>query len=217
MPRPKKDPEIRRNEFINAAQKLFFSKGFKAVSIQDILNAVGDRSVSPSVFYYYFDSKETLYQAVMESYCDEYIMLMERCFSDNDIPVEERFLNAMRVMTETMTESLGRVDDSETINNRLFTLDLRDRTTRRVGRLMAETLQQYPMPGKNAEQKKRMSMYITGGISEIVNHMMLDSDTSEDEMKRIMKDIMQFSADTIGVPQAVLRRLTRRNKDGRNS
>ena len=207
MPRPKKDPEIRRKEFIDAAQKLFFSRGFKSVSVQDVLKAVGERAVSPSVFYYYFESKEALYQSVMEDYCDEYLLLLERCFTDTSLPVEARFMNAMSVMIETLNESLGVSDGSETIENRLFTLDLRDRTTRRIGEMMAETLMKYPLPGKTVAAKRNMSLFITGGISEIINHVMFSTEPSDADVKRIMKDIMQFSADVVGVPRSVLKKL----------
>ena len=213
MPRPKKDPDIRRHEFIKAAGTLFFTKGYKSVSIQDVLDFVGERSVSPSVFYYYFDSKEDLYQAVMENYCDEYTMLINSSLSDETIAVEERFINAMQIMTKTLGESLGRVDDSETIGNRLFALDLRDRTTRRISGILAETLQKYPLPGKSSELKKNMSMYITGGISEIINHIMFNPGTTEKEMKRAMRDIMRFTADVIGVPRIVLKRITERQQN----
>jgi AcrR family transcriptional regulator len=210
LARPRKDPEIRRSLFISAAENLFFSKGYKNTSVQDILQAVGDRTVSPSVFYYYFSSKESIYQAVMENYCDEYIRLLQKCFTDATVPVEERLLNAMKVMTEILRESIGKVDDLSTTENRLFALDLRDRTTRKIGEMMAETLYTYPLPGSTPVQKRHMSMYITGGIGEIINHIMFTSGTTEEEMKQIMKDIMQFSADVIGVSRTVLRRLTRR-------
>ena len=210
MPRPKKDPEIRRTEFINAAQKLFFTKGYKSVSVKDVLDAVGIRAVSPSVFYYYFQSKEALYQAVMEDYCNEYMMLIERCFSDESAGIEERFINAMEVMSETLSESLGMTDDSGTIGNRLFALDLRDRTTGCIGEMMAEALIKYPIPGKSAAAKRRMSQYITGGVSEIISRIMFNSGATQEDMKLAMKDIMQFTANVIGVPRAVLNRFVRR-------
>ena len=73
MARPKKDPAIRQKEFTDAAQKLFFEKGYDATSIQDVLNAVGGGFLSPSVFYYYFSSKEKLFEATVHAYVSRYI------------------------------------------------------------------------------------------------------------------------------------------------
>ena len=56
MPRRRQDPTIRRSELIDAASRLFLSKGYAATSVRDILDEVGNRTASPSVFYYYFTS-----------------------------------------------------------------------------------------------------------------------------------------------------------------
>lgn len=65
MPRKRQDPTIRRGELIDAASRLFLSKGYAATSVRDILDEVGNRTASPSVFYYYFKSKEEIYQVVL--------------------------------------------------------------------------------------------------------------------------------------------------------
>ena len=73
MARPKKDPEIKRKIFVDAAQKLFFKQGYDNTSIQDILLTVGNgTALSPSVFYYYFSSKDDLFEAVVQLYMKEH-------------------------------------------------------------------------------------------------------------------------------------------------
>jgi len=66
--RKRKDPSIRQSVFLDAAEELFFSKGYEQTSITDILKTVGD--ASPSVFYYYFSSKEELFKATMKRYVE---------------------------------------------------------------------------------------------------------------------------------------------------
>lgn len=66
--RKRKDPSIRQSVFLDAAEELFFSKGYEQTSITDILKAVGD--ASPSVFYYYFSSKEELFKTTMKRYVE---------------------------------------------------------------------------------------------------------------------------------------------------
>lgn len=74
MARPKKDPNIKRKEFIEKATELFFEKGYDDTSVQDILSAVGkEGTLSPSVFYYYFKSKDEIFEAVMREYVRQYI------------------------------------------------------------------------------------------------------------------------------------------------
>jgi AcrR family transcriptional regulator len=53
----------KRNEILDSAYRLIYSKGFEAMSIQDILN---DLHISKGAFYHYFDSKPDLLEALVE-------------------------------------------------------------------------------------------------------------------------------------------------------
>ncbi len=48
MPRIVKDPDVRRNEILDAAQQLFAFKGYDQTSVQDVLDAAGI-SRAPSI------------------------------------------------------------------------------------------------------------------------------------------------------------------------
>jgi AcrR family transcriptional regulator len=63
-PRPRvvKLAEIRRNELVDCAQALFFSKGYEATTIADIMARAG---VSKGGFYHHFQSKEELLDALI--------------------------------------------------------------------------------------------------------------------------------------------------------
>jgi AcrR family transcriptional regulator len=54
-----------REKVLEAAQEIFSRKGYQAASIDQILESAG---VSPSNFYYHFDSKEALALEVIERY-----------------------------------------------------------------------------------------------------------------------------------------------------
>jgi len=51
----------RRNEILDVAQKLVYTRGYEQMSIQDILDALG---ISKGAFYHYFDSKQALLEAL---------------------------------------------------------------------------------------------------------------------------------------------------------
>jgi AcrR family transcriptional regulator len=63
MGRIVKDPEERKRELIDAAERLFITEGYAQTAISDIVNEV---KVSQGTFYYYFDSKEDVLVAVLE-------------------------------------------------------------------------------------------------------------------------------------------------------
>ena len=59
--RVSKAPEVRRQEILETAMKLFTEKGYEATSMRDIAQACG---VVAGLCYRYFDSKQKLFQAV---------------------------------------------------------------------------------------------------------------------------------------------------------
>jgi AcrR family transcriptional regulator len=63
MSRIVKDPEERRKELIDTAERLFIANGYQQTAISDIVKEV---NVSQGTFYYYFDSKEDVLVAVLE-------------------------------------------------------------------------------------------------------------------------------------------------------
>lgn len=65
MPRVVKEEEFtgKRNEILDAALRLVYSKGYERMTIQDILDAL---DISKGAFYHYFDSKSAVLEALTE-------------------------------------------------------------------------------------------------------------------------------------------------------
>lgn len=59
--RRKREREQRRNEIIDAAEKLFFEKGYDNVTMDEIAN---EAEVNKALLYYYFKNKDALFFAV---------------------------------------------------------------------------------------------------------------------------------------------------------
>ncbi len=59
----KEEYELKRNEILDTAQRLVYTRGFEQMSIQDILD---ERQISKGAFYHYFDSKQALLEAMIE-------------------------------------------------------------------------------------------------------------------------------------------------------
>lgn len=79
--RPRTKPaQLRREELLDAAQRLFLDKGIGATSIDDIASAA---DVAKGTFYLYFPSKEALLAALQERFITTFLTrletAMERC------------------------------------------------------------------------------------------------------------------------------------------
>ncbi len=68
MARIVKEHAVRRNEILDVALQLVYTKGYEQMTIQDILD---DLQISKGAFYHYFDSKQELLEALIERMLDK--------------------------------------------------------------------------------------------------------------------------------------------------
>ncbi|WP_166354330.1 TetR/AcrR family transcriptional regulator [Phytoactinopolyspora limicola] len=72
--------ERRRNEFLDAAQRLIESRGYERMSVQDVLHETG---ASRGAFYHYFQAKQELLSAVVDRFADGIAALLEPIAADS--------------------------------------------------------------------------------------------------------------------------------------
>src|SRR5919106_5745331 len=91
----KKKADIRRNELIDSAQALFFSKGYEATTVADIMERAG---VSKGGFYHHFSAKEDLLEALAERMAAGSVVRLQPI-------LEERGLHAVARMNAVLSQS----------------------------------------------------------------------------------------------------------------
>ena len=84
----RKDPDDRKEELIDAAENLFSARGFKQTSVDDICDEVG---VAHGLFYYYFDSKEGVIEAITEKMIAELESHLVEIVEDTEMQADEKF------------------------------------------------------------------------------------------------------------------------------
>jgi AcrR family transcriptional regulator len=78
----------RRNEILDATQRLVYIKGYEQMSIQDILDAL---QISKGAFYHYFSSKgEALDSLVERMVVEEMMPLLQSVVQDPELPAIEK-------------------------------------------------------------------------------------------------------------------------------
>lgn len=65
-----KDPDVRRQEIIAAAEELFLEKTYEKTTTGDVMRKLG---IAKGTIYHYFPSKEHLLDAVVEHMADSYL------------------------------------------------------------------------------------------------------------------------------------------------
>lgn len=86
----------RRDEFLDAAQRLIESKSYEQMSIQGVLDEVG---TSRGAFYHYFGSKQELLSAVVERFCEAVASFLEPIASDPGLSAMERLRTVFAELT----------------------------------------------------------------------------------------------------------------------
>ena len=79
MPRIKKSPDVRTNEIIGCAERLFFEQGYENTTVNDVIR---EANVSKGAFYHYFVSKEALLEAVAARMARQSLKELQTVFED---------------------------------------------------------------------------------------------------------------------------------------
>ncbi|WP_313071558.1 TetR/AcrR family transcriptional regulator [Lacrimispora sp.] len=98
-----KNPEERKNEILDAADKLFTQKGFDGTSTNDILEAVG---IARGTLYYHFKSKEDIMDSLIDRYSTSILTRAKEVAENKSIPVYERIVQT--VMALNMNHDSGK-------------------------------------------------------------------------------------------------------------
>ena len=95
-----KEYNERRNEILDAAERLFGRKGYNKCTVNDILDAVG---IAKGTFYYYFKSKEEVLDAIIHRVTEVVALRAEEAATNPELsPVMKLFntILSMRVERE---------------------------------------------------------------------------------------------------------------------
>src|SRR5260370_8062068 len=74
---------VRRHAFLDVAQRLIQTKGYEAMSIQELLDQL---EASKGAFYHYFDSKQALLEAVVVRFADGAMASLAPVLNDPELP-----------------------------------------------------------------------------------------------------------------------------------
>ena len=78
---------LKRNEILDVAQRLVYTRGYEQMTIQDMLD---DLQISKGAFYHYFDSKQALLEALIERMQQEVEQLLVPIVHDSHLPAIEK-------------------------------------------------------------------------------------------------------------------------------
>ena len=134
---------VRRDAFLDVAQRLVQAKGYEAMSIQDVLDEL---EASKGAFYHYFDSKQALLEAVVERFADVAIAELAPVLSDPKLPalrkLERFFAGIARRKAEQKELMLAIIEIWNSDDNAIVREKLRRLTVSRMVPLLSAVINQ---------------------------------------------------------------------------
>lgn len=147
---------LRRDTFVDAAQRLIHTRGYDQTSIQDVYAAVGS---SRGAFYHYFDSKSALLEAVVERMVDTVYDSLGPIASDAALSAPEKVVRVFgqitrwKIQRKELLDGLMRVWTSD--ENALVRDRFRAHAMARLTPLLARILEQGAAEGTTAAAPPR--------------------------------------------------------------
>ncbi|HKV89078.1 MAG TPA: TetR/AcrR family transcriptional regulator [Candidatus Dormibacteraeota bacterium] len=134
---------IRREAFVDAAQRLMQTSGYEQMSIQDLLDEL---DASRGAFYHYFDSKQALLEAVIERMVDAALAAVQPMVDYPNLTALEKLKGVFggigRWKTERRALVLSLVKVWMSDDNALLRQKFRHRVTARMVPVLAGIVEQ---------------------------------------------------------------------------
>ncbi len=195
-----KDPEVRKSELLDAAQKLFIEKGYAKTTVADILKVHG---LSKGVFYYYFNSKEEVMDAIIQRIVDAETANVKKIAANPKMTVPQKLcaiLMGQGLAEETEKEKKDMINQFHMVENAEMHQKSLVQSIKCLSPVMAEMLNEktgsttfstdYP--------QETVALFLAAGqfiFDEGLFHW------SEEERARYAVAFVEMMEKTLGVPQ----------------
>jgi AcrR family transcriptional regulator len=212
MARIVKDPEIRRTEIIDIAEELFLKSGYNETAVSDIVKRVG---VSQGTFYYYFKSKEDIFNAIIERYINDIKVGVKAIAAKDDINAIEKimaffcFLNNMDKGKEKLIDYFH--EDQNVHLHARFEKNVPSNIIPPFCQMIEEGVQEDFFDTKYPE----MAALSIIGTTFAISHWMYDKEDRAGSTKKIMAAIFDLIERILGAEPGIFMEYTMKMEDAK--
>jgi len=185
MTRIVKAPEERRSELIACARELFYSKGYESTSVRDIVDKIG---VAKGTFYYYFDSKLAVLEAMVDELISHSVALLHEIVADETLPVLVKWEQAFQVVAawkaERKAEMLAMLHVMHMDENMLLWYKFQTRTVQMLSpefaNIIAQGVEEGVFETEFVEESAGITLSIMQSLSKPLYGILLNPDNYKD-------------------------------------
>ncbi len=206
------DYATRRNEILDAAQALIYSKGYERMSIQDILDSL---KISKGAFYHYFDSKQALLDGLVDRMLDQAELVTRPIVDDPNLSAIEkiqRYLDTggrWKLARKAFMLDLLRV--WRTDSNALVRQKQEAAAIKRIAPMLTKIIRQGMDEGvfttTYPDQFGAMIVGLSRGVEDAISELLLADSPPPDALQRL-NDVMGAYSESLerilGAPSGTL-------------
>ena len=172
------DYKVRRDAFLDVAQRLIQTKGYEQMSIQDVLDEL---ETSRGALYHYFDSKQALLDGVVDRFADGAMSAVAPILADPHLPALRKLekvlggIASFKAERKQLVLAIMEVWNSD--GNALVREKLRRLASRRLEPILAAVIRQGMDEGivtsNSPDEMARVLMYLIQGYQELAGEHFL--------------------------------------------
>ena len=204
---------VRQDAFLDVAERLVQTKGYEAMSVQDVLDEL---EASKGAFYHYFDSKQALLEAVVERFADAGMAGVRPILEDPNLPalrkLEMVFAEIARFKAEQKELVLAIIEVWKSDGNALVREKLRRLSTKLMVPLLSAVVRQGVEEGTlnvaSPEETTRVLMALMQGFQEIAMDDFIARQAGTITFEHVRQSIASFSEAfdrILGIPTGSLK------------
>jgi len=190
---------VRKEAFVEAAQRLMQTKGYERMSIQDLLDEL---DASRGAFYHYFDSKQALLEAVIDRMVDAGLGEVAPIANDPGLTairkLELTFSAIGRWKTERKPLVLALLTVWLSDENAIVREKLRRTMVQRLVPTLTPIIQQGIDEGTfkadSAEQTARVFVMVLQGFQDVATDLFLDRQAERIDLRDVEQTFMSYES-----------------------
>jgi AcrR family transcriptional regulator len=212
MAHTNKDHAVRYNKILDVAQRLVYTKGYEQMTIQDILDGL---SISKGAFYHYFNSKQSLLEALVDRIMDEAVQVILPVVDDRSLPALEKFqrfydtLSRWKTDQKTFFLALLRVwyaDDNAIVRQKELAEGIK-RFTPLLNGIILQGVQEGVLSTYYPEQMGEVVLCLIKSLGDSLSELLLSTEPNRDKLAHIESTVAAYNEAlerVLGAPSGAL-------------
>ncbi len=198
----------KRDEFIEAGQRLIQTKGYEQFSIEDLLAEVG---ASKGAFYHYFDSKQALLAAVIDRLVEAGLAVVQAVVDDRRLSAVEKLQRYFSGIAAFKTERAQFVlalmhvwySDDNAIVREKFSRELVRRVSPQIGEIIRQGVAEGSFTLSQPDQMARVVLALILDASDEAGEQWLAAVAGQTDLATVIKRLGTYATAlerVLGVP-----------------